>query len=208
MSERQFDLVVIGTGSAGHTAALKCRERGWRVAIVDQREYGGTCALRGCDPKKVLVAAARVFDDVARRRRIEAAAHRVLARIGQRLDKRAAVRVLVDRRDGRVGEVCVAALVDARALYFVPPFRRCGKLSKKIARRMVECVDGPGKAGTAEHVGHEQGFGVRAAVWLDRMRIRDRVDVGLHVARSPLVRCHRGAMHKQEPLRRSAIGCL
>ncbi|MBV8117182.1 MAG: NAD(P)/FAD-dependent oxidoreductase, partial [Candidatus Eremiobacteraeota bacterium] len=60
------DLVVIGTGSAGHTAALKCRRRGWTVAIADEREFGGTCTLRGCDPKKVLVAAARISDDVVR----------------------------------------------------------------------------------------------------------------------------------------------
>jgi glutathione reductase (NADPH) len=66
MTSMEFDLVVIGTGAAGNLAALKCRERGWRVAIVDEREYGGTCALRGCDPKKVLVVAARAFDDVAR----------------------------------------------------------------------------------------------------------------------------------------------
>jgi glutathione reductase (NADPH) len=35
---------------------------GWQVAIVDSRPFGGTCALRGCDPKKVLVGAAEVID--------------------------------------------------------------------------------------------------------------------------------------------------
>jgi glutathione reductase (NADPH) len=54
-----FDLVVLGTGSA---AAHKCRAAGWRVAVVDSRPFGGTCALRGCDPKKVLVGAAEVVD--------------------------------------------------------------------------------------------------------------------------------------------------
>lgn len=60
MPEQHFDLVVIGTGSAGHGVALACRKRGWKVAIVDERPFGGTCALRGCDPKKVLVHAASV----------------------------------------------------------------------------------------------------------------------------------------------------
>ena len=59
---RKFDLIAIGTGSAASTAAMRCREAGWHVAVVDSRPFGGTCALRGCDPKKVLVGAAEVFD--------------------------------------------------------------------------------------------------------------------------------------------------
>ena len=57
-----FDLVVIGTGAAGSAAAAGCRGAGWEVAIVDSRPFGGTCGLRGCDPKKVLVGAAEVID--------------------------------------------------------------------------------------------------------------------------------------------------
>ncbi len=57
-----FDLIVIGTGSGGSAAAYRCRSAGWRVAVVDELPYGGTCALRGCDPKKVLVGAAELAD--------------------------------------------------------------------------------------------------------------------------------------------------
>jgi glutathione reductase (NADPH) len=57
-----FDLVVVGTGVAATTAAWKCHAAGWSVAIVDSRPFGGTCALRGCDPKKVLVGAAEIID--------------------------------------------------------------------------------------------------------------------------------------------------
>lgn len=60
--EKKFDLVVIGTGAGGSTVAHKCREAGWDVAIIDSRPLGGTCALRGCDPKKVLVGAAELID--------------------------------------------------------------------------------------------------------------------------------------------------
>lgn len=60
--KKAFDLVVIGTGEAGSTAATRCRAAGWEVAIVDSRPFGGTCGLRGCDPKKVLVGAAEVVD--------------------------------------------------------------------------------------------------------------------------------------------------
>lgn len=59
---RSFDLIAIGTGSAASSAANHCRTAGWNVAIVDSRPFGGTCALRGCDPKKVLVGAAEVTD--------------------------------------------------------------------------------------------------------------------------------------------------
>jgi len=59
---RKFDLVAIGTGSAASAVASRCRSAGWQVAIVDSRPFGGTCALRGCDPKKVLVGAAEVLD--------------------------------------------------------------------------------------------------------------------------------------------------
>ena len=59
---KKFDLVVMGTGSAGSIPAHKCREAGWEVAVIDELPYGGTCALRGCDPKKVLVGAAELAD--------------------------------------------------------------------------------------------------------------------------------------------------
>jgi glutathione reductase (NADPH) len=59
---RIFDLVVIGSGAAGSAVATRCRAAGWTVAVVDKHPFGGTCALRGCDPKKVLVGAAAALD--------------------------------------------------------------------------------------------------------------------------------------------------
>src|SRR5918994_6685787 len=59
---KNFDLVIIGTGAAASTIAYKCNAVGWKIAVVDSRPFGGTCALRGCDPKKVLVGAAEVID--------------------------------------------------------------------------------------------------------------------------------------------------
>jgi glutathione reductase (NADPH) len=55
--DRQYDLVVVGTGVTSAVAS-RCREAGWSVAVVDYRLFGGTCALRGCVPKKILVSAA------------------------------------------------------------------------------------------------------------------------------------------------------
>ena len=66
MTATQFDLVAIGTGAAASAAAFKCRKADWQVAVVDSRPFGGTCQLRGCDPKKVLVGAGAVIDAMRR----------------------------------------------------------------------------------------------------------------------------------------------
>jgi len=58
--EHTVDLLVIGTGTAGCLLALSCRKAGRQVAVVDNRAYGGTCGMRGCEPQKYLVEAARV----------------------------------------------------------------------------------------------------------------------------------------------------
>ncbi|TET48268.1 MAG: NAD(P)/FAD-dependent oxidoreductase [Actinomycetota bacterium] len=52
--DNQFDVLVIGTGASGSNAAYQCKSAGMDVAIIDQAPFGGTCVLRGCDPKKIL----------------------------------------------------------------------------------------------------------------------------------------------------------
>lgn len=54
----EYDLLVIGTGTAAMVCAMRVAKAGWSVAVVDEKPFGGTCALRGCDPKKMLVAGA------------------------------------------------------------------------------------------------------------------------------------------------------
>lgn len=63
---KSYDLLVIGTGTAAMTVAMKMRGAGRRVAVVDFRVYGGTCALRGCDPKKMLIGGVEAADHVRR----------------------------------------------------------------------------------------------------------------------------------------------
>ena len=53
-----YDVAVIGSGTAAQNVAPRCAQAGLRVAVVDRLPYGGTCGQRGCDPKKVLLAAA------------------------------------------------------------------------------------------------------------------------------------------------------
>ena len=66
MSIESYDLVIIGAGTGGTGVARPCAKAGWKVAIVDSEPYGGTCMLRGCDPKKMLIAVTEGVD-IARR---------------------------------------------------------------------------------------------------------------------------------------------
>ncbi len=58
LTEYTYDVVIIGSGASGTSVAFETRAAGLSVAIVEERSWGGTCVLRGCDPKKVLVGAA------------------------------------------------------------------------------------------------------------------------------------------------------
>ncbi len=62
----EYDLVVLGAGNAGLAAAGVARAAGQRVLVVEAGDVGGVCPLRGCVPKKVLVAAAQALDAIAR----------------------------------------------------------------------------------------------------------------------------------------------
>src|SRR5690348_779252 len=64
-----YDLLVIGTGTAAQVAARRVRKAGRSVAVIDHRPFGGTCALRGCDPKKMLISGAEAVDMARRMRR-------------------------------------------------------------------------------------------------------------------------------------------
>ncbi len=59
-----FDLVVLGAGSGGYATALRARQLGLTVALVEQDKVGGTCLHRGCIPTKALLHAAEVADTV------------------------------------------------------------------------------------------------------------------------------------------------
>lgn len=60
-----FDLLILGSGSTAFAAAIKANELGARVAMVERRTLGGTCANRGCLPSKNLIEAARIVWEAA-----------------------------------------------------------------------------------------------------------------------------------------------
>jgi glutathione reductase (NADPH) len=59
--EKEYNVIIIGTGTAGRTLAGKVAFSGLKTAIVDSREYGGTCPLRGCELKEILTDIAHKF---------------------------------------------------------------------------------------------------------------------------------------------------
>src|SRR5262245_58479549 len=65
MTTYDFDLVTIGAGSGGVRATRMAAQHGARAAVVEEYRVGGTCVIRGCVPKKLLVYASRYRDDFA-----------------------------------------------------------------------------------------------------------------------------------------------
>src|SRR4030088_1156393 len=63
MADKEVDLFVIGAGSGGVRAARIAAGYGASVMVAEEFRVGGTCVIRGCVPKKLLVYAARFADD-------------------------------------------------------------------------------------------------------------------------------------------------
>jgi len=56
-----YDLAIIGAGWAGFNAALKAKELGLKVALIEKNQIGGTCLNLGCIPTKTLIQSAKIF---------------------------------------------------------------------------------------------------------------------------------------------------
>jgi glutathione reductase (NADPH) len=65
-ADSTVDLLVIGSGTAASAVATRCAAAGWRIVLAEARELGGTCALRGCEPKKTLWTIAEAADRARR----------------------------------------------------------------------------------------------------------------------------------------------
>jgi pyruvate/2-oxoglutarate dehydrogenase complex dihydrolipoamide dehydrogenase (E3) component len=59
-SDEHYDAIVIGAGQAGVPLSVALANAGWKVAIIERDQVGGTCVNRGCTPTKTMVASAEV----------------------------------------------------------------------------------------------------------------------------------------------------
>ena len=62
--ENHFELIVVGAGPGGYVAAIKAAKLGLSVAVVEEREVGGTCLNRGCIPAKAMIHAATLYEEM------------------------------------------------------------------------------------------------------------------------------------------------
>ncbi|HEU0165214.1 MAG TPA: dihydrolipoyl dehydrogenase [Thermomicrobiales bacterium] len=62
--DNQFDIVLLGGGTGGYVAAIRAKQLGFNVAVVEAVKLGGTCLHRGCIPTKAMLKSASVLDQV------------------------------------------------------------------------------------------------------------------------------------------------
>ncbi|MBU2866812.1 FAD-dependent oxidoreductase, partial [Pacificibacter marinus] len=66
MSDKSFDLVVIGAGPGGYVAAIRAAQLGLSVACIERENLGGICLNWGCIPTKALLRSAEIFHHMER----------------------------------------------------------------------------------------------------------------------------------------------
>lgn len=64
--DQKYDIVLLGGGTGGYVAAIRAKQLGFEVAVVEEIKLGGTCLHRGCIPTKAMLKSASVFDEVKR----------------------------------------------------------------------------------------------------------------------------------------------
>ncbi len=61
LSMNSYDVAILGSGPGGYVAAIRAAQAGMSVAIIEEREFGGTCLNRGCIPSKALIESTKVY---------------------------------------------------------------------------------------------------------------------------------------------------
>lgn len=64
--DQKYDIVLLGGGTGGYVAAIRAKQLGFNVAVVEEIILGGTCLHRGCIPTKAMLKSADIFDEVKR----------------------------------------------------------------------------------------------------------------------------------------------
>ncbi|MEM8629300.1 MAG: dihydrolipoyl dehydrogenase [Chlamydiota bacterium] len=75
MEAKEYDVIVIGAGPGGYTAAIRTAQKGKKTALIEEKQLGGVCLNTGCIPTKALVAGADHFRKIKHSRRYGITAH-------------------------------------------------------------------------------------------------------------------------------------
>ncbi|MFH1676194.1 MAG: FAD-dependent oxidoreductase, partial [bacterium] len=64
MTEKSFDIAILGGGPGGYTAAIRAAQLGMTVALIEKEFLGGTCLNRGCIPSKAFIRCASLLEEI------------------------------------------------------------------------------------------------------------------------------------------------
>ncbi|WP_432570304.1 dihydrolipoyl dehydrogenase family protein [Kineococcus sp. SYSU DK005] len=142
----EYDVVVVGGGPAGTSAAVRAAELGARTALLEARRTGGTCVNTGCVPTRVLAKTARLV------REVRTAADHGIAVAGQSVDWSATVarvRATVERVQEakadpqRLADLGVDLVLEGRARFVDPHTLELERTGRRVrGRSVVLCVGG------------------------------------------------------------------
>lgn len=156
MANEHFDLISIGSGSAGRRVAVAMHNAGWKTAIVEkdvEHHFGGTCICTGCIPTKALIEKVRMTEDFdqarAHKKKIvdrirsgtlrsfeERRGGRVLRGLGSLVDKNT---VKVTKEDGSEEKYTADIIVLATGSYsFIPPVEGLRESNYKTSKEILE----------------------------------------------------------------------
>jgi dihydrolipoamide dehydrogenase len=140
-----FDLIVIGGGPGGYTAAIRAAQLGLKTALVERAELGGTCLNRGCIPVKVMLRAGRIAHEM------RAAAEVGFDTGGVRFD----IATLVAYRD-EVSKTLSLGVDSLLKRHEVEVIRGTGRLAGphlvRVSDTAAESTAGSARQHTAEHI--------------------------------------------------------
>ena len=160
--KQQYDVVVIGGGTAGMVTASGCARLGRSVALVERQRLGGDCLWTGCVPTKALVAAARLVDRAAHADRYGLDAHRFRVSPPRVMESMRTIRATVQKNDDpeRFRSLGIDVLEETEARLISPNEVRMGETvvrAKDIviatgSRTAVPPVEGLADTGFLDHV--------------------------------------------------------
>jgi len=131
MASDSFDVLILGGGNAGFGVTVPTRKAGLKIAMVEERDLGGTCPNRGCTPKKVLVAAGHALHEIG-----QAHVHHISVN-KPRLDWAA----LIDREKEMIGGIpdSLAETLEERGVtLFRDSASFAGRNAVKVGARTIE----------------------------------------------------------------------
>ena len=135
-----FDLVVLGGGSGGYTAAIRATQLGLTAAIVEEGKIGGVCLHRGCIPTKLLLEAAQTLSSVRNARTFGISADNISLDYATLLDRKQYVVGAIEKNDVSLIRKHKIEIVEGRGRLLSPTEIQVGE--RRLAAKSVVLATG------------------------------------------------------------------